>query len=203
MNNPRKEALLPVTNSGPKPGDFGLDDLGSIRSKAAARLLAEKRKAALIPVLRIQITNAVDIASDYEVAEQGTTNAGGASNSPSLCPELDPMSMGNAPVHWMTRRELDAKQHEYYEYMAKWQVQSDTHRTAATSPEAPSVPLQEQIATLAAPPKPEPESSVEQHWNDYLVHEERVPEPKPRRRPIARKPPYRRWPWWPPSAFGL
>ena len=42
MANPRKVQRLPVTNPGPKPGDF---PLGSPQSRAAARLLGEHKES--------------------------------------------------------------------------------------------------------------------------------------------------------------
>jgi hypothetical protein len=51
VNNPSKEPLLLVTNSGPKPGDF---PIGSVESRAAARGLAE-HKTEVKKVLRVDI----------------------------------------------------------------------------------------------------------------------------------------------------
>jgi hypothetical protein len=192
FNKPSETSYLAATLSAPKPGDF---PIGSAQSRAAARFLAGRRKAALIPVMCIQITNTVDIASDNDGAEQGTTNAGGALNPPSLCLELDPMSVGNTPVHWMTRQELDAKQRQRDDYMAELQVQSYTHRAAATSLEAPSVPQQEQIGAVAAPHETELESSEEQSAERCAQFIEA------RRRPLVRPRPRRFR--WPPSSFGL
>jgi hypothetical protein len=200
LNKPSETSYHAATLSAPKPGDF---PIGSAQSRAAARFLAGRRKAALIPVLCIQITNTVDIASDNEGAEQCTTNAGGASNPPSLCVELDPLAMGNTPVHLMTRQELEAKQREYDEHIAEWQVQSDTHRAAATSPGAPSVQQQEQIAVDARRElemKPNASTDIH-HDDDEAAREARLKaymayRPRPLVRPRPRR--FR----WPPSAFG-
>jgi len=51
VNNPAKEPLLLVTNSGPKPGDF---PIGSVESRAAARALAEHKTEAK-EVLRVEV----------------------------------------------------------------------------------------------------------------------------------------------------
>ena len=199
FNKPSETSYLAATLSAPKPGDF---PIGSAQSRAAARFLAGRRKAALIPVMCIQITNTVDIASDNDGAEQGTTNAGGALNPPSLCCELDPMSMGNTAVSWMTRQELVANQRKGDEYITELQVQSDTHRAAATSPEAPSVPQQEQIAVDARQELQtkravgtdlpgDDETSREARFNAYMTSRR----PKVRQRPRRFR--------WPPSAYGL
>jgi hypothetical protein len=41
MNNSNKEPALPVTNSGPRPGDF---PVGSLQSRAAARAMMERKQ---------------------------------------------------------------------------------------------------------------------------------------------------------------
>ena len=51
MDNPAKGPFLPVTNSGPKPGDF---PIGSVESRAAARALAE-HKTEVKKVLRVEV----------------------------------------------------------------------------------------------------------------------------------------------------
>lgn len=161
MNSPKKEPLLPVANSGPRPGDF---DIGSPKSKAAARRLIENRKKS---------TSYTHIHGLGE-CEHCQRNEHGP-NDMTIC-------INNASIV----NEESASPRE----------------KARPEPEPVlPVPQQEQIAADAPPPRPE--SGVGQHSDDYLVHEERMPEPEPRRRPIARKPPYRRWAWWPPSAYGL
>jgi hypothetical protein len=200
LNKPSETSYHAATLSAPKPGDF---PIGSAQSRAAARFLAGRRKAALIPVLCIQITNAGDIASDNKGAERGTTNAGGASYPPSPC-QLDPTSVGNTPVHWMTRQELEAKQREYDEYMAECQIQSDMHRATATSPEAHSVPQRGQIAVDARQePATKANASTDIHQDDdEAARVERLKAYMAfRRRPLVRPRP-RRFKW-PPSAYGL
>ena len=49
MNNRSKDPMLPVTNQGPRPGDF---PLGSVESRVAARAKANG-KAEGKPVLRV------------------------------------------------------------------------------------------------------------------------------------------------------
>ena len=44
MWKPRKEPLLPATDSGPKPGDF---PVGSLESRAAARTMLERQDEAI------------------------------------------------------------------------------------------------------------------------------------------------------------
>lgn len=58
INNTGKLHPLPVAEM--KPGDF---PVGSIESRAAARLLAERKKAAVKPVRRIQFVSSCDVQS--------------------------------------------------------------------------------------------------------------------------------------------
>jgi hypothetical protein len=58
MNNTEKQHSLPVAEM--KPGDF---PVGSIESRAAARMLAERKKAAVKQVLRIQFVSSCDVQS--------------------------------------------------------------------------------------------------------------------------------------------
>jgi hypothetical protein len=58
MNKSEKEQSLPVAEL--KPGDF---PVGSIESRAAARMLAERKKAAVKQVLRIQFVSSRDVQS--------------------------------------------------------------------------------------------------------------------------------------------
>ena len=74
-----------------KPGDF---PLGSLESRAAARLLSERRKAGLIPVLSIQVVH-----------------VGDPENSPlPWYVEMDPEFIESDWDCWMTRQELEAAQ---------------------------------------------------------------------------------------------
>ena len=74
-----------------KPGVF---PLGSLESRAAARLLAERQKAGLIPVLSIQVVH-----------------VGDPENSPlPWSVEMDPTFIEGDWDCWMTRQELEAAQ---------------------------------------------------------------------------------------------
>ena len=79
------------SSSEPRPEDF---PLGSLKSRAAARLLAEKRKARLIPVMCIQIRHV------------------GAPDGKGLRAPwyigLDPKLVKGDWDSWMTRKEFEA-----------------------------------------------------------------------------------------------
>ncbi len=197
LNKPSESSYLAATLLAPKPGDF---PIGSAQSRAAARFLAGRRKGALIPVLCIQITNTVDIAIDDDGAEQGTTNAGGASNPLSLYLDLDPMSVGNTPVNWMTRRELETRQRKYDEYGKRCAIERDASRPSEKEVHKPGVfdekkPERGSQPITAAPPETELESSEERSAERCAQFIEA------RRRPLVRPRPRRFR--WPPSAYGL
>jgi hypothetical protein len=73
--------------------------IGSPESRAAARLLAEKRKEDLIPVMSMRII----LVADKE------------NSPPPMYVECDPKLIGSGWDCWMTRQEVEAKQREYDE----------------------------------------------------------------------------------------
>jgi hypothetical protein len=193
LNKPSETSYLPATLSTPKPGEFSI---GSVESKAAARMLAEKRKAALIPVMCIQINN-VGVLEDSENIRPYRDGE----QQPLICAELNPMSMGSTPVNWMTRQELKTKQREYDEYE---RAGREAHETVAPPREAHSVPQQEQIAADARQKlEMKPVASTDmQHDDDEAAREAWFKAyMTSRRRPLVRPRPRRYR--WPPSSFGL
>jgi hypothetical protein len=124
-------------NGDPRPEEF---PLGSPESRAAARLLVEKRNAALIPVMT------------FEIIGMG----------PPLCFELNPNSIGRIPHCWMTRQELEMKQRERARYDATWREEwreaqiererspESTKAPVVTLPDVPPVPRRETDSRAAA-----------------------------------------------------
>jgi hypothetical protein len=113
-------------DSNPRPEEF---PLGSAESRAAARLLVEKRNTALIPVALVQISNM---------------------GAPMVF-ERDPNLVGSDWPCWMTRHELETKQREYVKYEAAWYAQIERERSCDSaeaptlaSPDVPSVPIREE-----------------------------------------------------------
>jgi hypothetical protein len=100
-------------NSYPRPEEF---PLGSPESRAAARLLVQKRNAALIPVILVQIS---DMGAPMVL-------------------ERDPNLVGSDWPSWMTRQELETKQREYAKCEAAWFAQIKRQRSC-DSAEAPAV----------------------------------------------------------------
>jgi hypothetical protein len=121
FRRPREETMNPF-DSNPRPEEF---PLGSAESRAAARLLVEKRNTALIPVALVQISNM---------------------GAPMVI-ECDPNLAGSDSHSWMTRQELETKQREYAKCEAAWYAQIELQRSwdsaeapAVALPDVPSVP---------------------------------------------------------------
>jgi hypothetical protein len=91
----RKERIMDPFNSDPRPEEF---PLGSSESRAAARLLVQKRNAALIPVILVQISDM----------------------SAPMVLERDPNLVGSDWPSWLTRQELETKQREYAKCETAW-----------------------------------------------------------------------------------
>ena len=83
--------MMKPSSSEPRPEDF---PLGSPESRAAARLLAEKRNAGLIPVLCVRVEH---------VGRPET-------NPPPWYVEMDPKLIKGDWDSWMTRQEFEATQ---------------------------------------------------------------------------------------------
>jgi hypothetical protein len=114
-------------NSDPRPEEF---PLGSPESRAAARLLVQKRNAALIPVMLVQIS---DMGAPMVL-------------------EHDPNLVGS------DRQELETKQREYAKCEAAWYAEIERQRSAdsaeapaVTPPDVPSVPQDDKSAVDAVP----------------------------------------------------
>jgi hypothetical protein len=119
-------------NSDPRPEEF---PLGSPESRAAARLLVQKRNAALIPVMLVQIS---DMGAPMVL-------------------EHDPNLVGSDWPSWLTRQELETKQREYAKCEAAWFAQIERQRScdsaeapAVSSPDVASVPIREESTLDAA-----------------------------------------------------
>lgn len=100
---------MTLCDSNPRPEEF---PLGSPESRAAARLLVEKRNAALIPVILVQIS---DMGAPMVV-------------------ECDPNLVGSDWHSWMTRQELETKQREYEKCEAAWHAQIKRERSCTIQP---------------------------------------------------------------------
>jgi hypothetical protein len=114
---------------------------------------------------------------------------------PLICVELDPERIGNTPMNWMTRQELEAKQREYEECEKRCTIERDATRPSVKEVCAPAAfdekkPGPTSPTADAAPQEPEPEPEPE-----------RAPLVEARRRPLVRHRP-RRFSY-PPSAYGL
>jgi hypothetical protein len=112
FRRPGEETMNPF-DSNPRPEEF---PLGSAESRAAARLLVEKRNTALIPVALVQISNM---------------------GAPMVF-ERDSNLVGSDWPCWMTRHELETKQREYVKYEAAWYAQIERERSS-DSAETPAV----------------------------------------------------------------
>jgi hypothetical protein len=186
---------MKLVDSNPRPEEF---PLGSPESRAAARLLVEKRRKALIPVMCTRMIY-----------------MGGEGNPPPLYVECQPELIGSNWSSWMTRQELEAAQREYEEYeAAQCSVPNDAHEsleiTALPEAHEPS-PLYRQAPICEMPATEEANSKAavptltvrpQEPEPDYGSPDERVRQFIARRRKLARRGQYRRH-RWPLSAYGL
>jgi hypothetical protein len=166
--------MMDPFDSNPRPEEF---PIGSPESRAAARLLVEKRN--LVPVICVWIQH-----------------LGSGGNPKPQYFACDPQLVDSDWQTWLTPQELETKKREYEEYAAAQREDENppepTQAPDVVSPDVPPVPRQEKSSAAATSQKQksEPESEldtsekrvsrfIEERTRRPLIRGRRVWHPRP------------------------